>query len=136
MRKVLQATLSITLLWTTVSSAEPTYIQKMDGLPAICSIEAIEQQTKVWDAERKYGEGSKRWSDAFHQRLRVVRECVDNAKEKGKTLYRAEVDLRPSLKKELAYMYVSWLGYLDHLIEDDRDIHECRYELSANQLKA
>jgi len=33
-------------------------------------------------------------------------------------------------------MYVSWLGYLDHLIEDDRDLYERQYELSANQLKA
>ena len=136
MRKVLQATLSITLLWSSVASAEPTYIEKMAGLPAICSIDAIEQQTKVWDAERKHGEGSKGWSDAFHQRLSVVRTCVDDAKEKGKALYRAEVDLRPSQKRELADMYVSWLGYLDHLIEDDRDLYERQYELSANQLKA
>ncbi|MEE1881500.1 hypothetical protein V0R55_15135 [Pseudomonas soli] len=136
MRKPLLATLFTSLLWSTLAPAEPTYIEKMTGLPAICSIDAIEQQTKVWDAERKYGEGSKRWSEAFHHRLDVVRVCVDDAKSKGKALYRAEADRLPQLKSELADMYVSWLGYLDHLIDDDRDAYERQYELSANRLKA
>ncbi len=42
----------------------------------------------------------------------------------------------PQLKSELANMYVSWLGYLDHLIDDDRDAYLRVYEHSANQLKA
>lgn len=136
MRKPLLATLFTSLLWSTLAPAEPTYIEKMTGLPAICSIDAIEQQTKVWDAERKYGEGSKRWSEALHHRLDVVRACVDDAKSKGKALYRAEADRLPQLKSELADMYASWLGYLDHLIDDDRDAYERLYELSANRLKA
>lgn len=136
MRKPLLATLFTSLLWSTLAPAEPTYIEKMTGLPAICSIDAIEQQAKVWDAERKYGEGSKRWSEAFHHRLDVVRTCVDDAKGKGKALYKAEVDRLPSLKSELAGMYISWLSYLDHLIDDDRDAYARQYELSVNQLKA
>jgi hypothetical protein len=136
MRKPILAALFTSLLWSTLAPAEPTYIEKMTGLPAICSIDAIEQQTKVWDAERKYGEGSKRWSEAFHHRLDVVRVCVDDAKSKGKALYRAEADRLPQLKSELADMYVSWLGYLNHLIDDDRDAYERQYELSANRLKA
>lgn len=136
MRKALLATLFTSLLWSTMAPAEPTYIEKMTGLPAICSIDAIEQQTKVRDAERKYGEGSKRWSEAFHHRLDLVRACVDDAKSKGKALYKAEVDRLPPLKTELADMYVSWLSYLDHLIDDDRDAYERQYELSANRLKA
>ncbi|MGN8259479.1 hypothetical protein ACLEJW_09115 [Pseudomonas sp. SMSB3] len=136
MRKLLLASLFTSLLWSTLVSAEPTYIEKMTGLPAICSIDAIEQETKVWDAERRFGEGSKRWSKAFHQRLDAVRTCVEDAKHKGKTLYKAETDRLPLLKSELADMYVSWLGYLDHLIDDDRDSYERQYELSANRLKA
>lgn len=136
MRKLLLATLFTSLLWSTLAPAEPTYIEKMNGLPAVCSIDAIEQQTKVWDAERKYGEGSKRWSEAFHHRLDVVRVCIDDAKSKGKALYKAEADRLPRLKSELSDMYVSWLGYLDHLIDDDRDAYERQYELSANRLKA
>ncbi|NNJ16387.1 hypothetical protein CSV86_014760 [Pseudomonas putida CSV86] len=136
MRKSLLATLLTTALWSALAAAEPTYIEKMTGLPAICSIDAIQEETKVWAAERKYGEGSKHWSEAFHHRLDVVRTCVDDAKEKGKALYKAEVDSQPSLKSELADMYVSWLGYLDHLIDDDRDAYRRQYELSANRLKA
>jgi len=136
MRKPLLASLFTSLLWSTLVSAEPTYIEKMTGLPAICSIDAIEQETKVWDAERRFGEGSKRWSKAFHQRLDVVRFCVDDAKSKGKALYKAEADRLPQLKTELAAMYASWLGYLDHLIDDDRDAYRRLYEHSANQLKA
>lgn len=136
MRKPLLASLFTSLLWSTLVSAEPTYIEKMTGLPAICTIDAIEQQTKVWDAERRFGEGSERWSKAFHQRLDVVRVCVDDAKSQGKALYKAEADRLPQLKTELAAMYVSWLGYLDHLIDDDRDAYRRLYEHSANQLKA
>lgn len=33
-------------------------------------------------------------------------------------------------------MYVSWLTYLDHLTDDDREAYERQYELSANHLKA
>lgn len=108
----------------------------MTGLPAICSIDAIHEETKVAAAARKYGEGSKSWSDAFHKRLNIVSACVEDAKEKGKALYKAEVGRLPSLKLELANMYVSWLGYLDHLTDDDRDAYRQVYELSANQLKA
>ncbi|MBH3364811.1 hypothetical protein [Pseudomonas sp. URMO17WK12:I11] len=136
MRKPLLASLFTSLLWSTLVSAEPTYIEKMTGLPAICTIDAIEQQTKVWDAERRFGVGSKSWSKAFHQRLDVVRVCVDDAKIKGKALYKAEAGRLPQLKTELADMYVSWLGYLDHLIDDDRDAYRRLYEYSANQLKA
>lgn len=136
MRKSLLTTLLASVLWSALAAAEPTYIEKMTGLPAICSLDAIHEETKVWAAERKYGEGSKRWSEAFHHRLDVARVCVDDAKEKGKALYKAEVERLPSLKSELADMYVSWLGYLDHLIDDDRDGYRRLYELSANQLKA
>ena len=136
MPKPLLSGLFTSLLWSTLASAEPTYIEKMTGLPAVCSIDAIEQQIKVWDAERRFGEGSKRWSKAFHQRLAVVRVCVDDAKSKGKALYKAEAVRLPQLKTELANMYVSWLGYMDHLIDDDRDAYLRLYEYSANQLKA
>ncbi|MFV7431044.1 hypothetical protein CMV24_29445 [Pseudomonas plecoglossicida] len=136
MRKYLSASLFATTLWSGLSLAEPTYIEKMTGLPAICSLDAMHEETKVWAAAKKYGEGSKRWSEAFHHRLDVVRLCVDDAKSKGKALYRAETDRLPQLKSELADMYVSWLGYLDHLIDDDRDAYERQYEFSANRLKA
>lgn len=33
-------------------------------------------------------------------------------------------------------MYIAWHGYLDHLIDDDRDAYQREYELSANRLKA
>lgn len=132
----LLTTLLASVLWSALAAAEPTYIEKMSGLPAICSVDAIEQQTKVWEAARKYGEGSKRWSEAFHNRLDVVRKCTDDAREEGKALYKSEVDRLPSLKPELSDMYVAWLGYLDHLIDDDRDAYQREYELSANRLKA
>lgn len=136
MRKTLTASIIAAILWPAIAAAEPTYIEKMTGLSAVCSLDAIYQQTEVRAAERKYGEGSKRWSEAFHHRLDTVRACVDDAKSKGKALYKTEVDLMPSLKPELANMYVSWLTYLDHLVDDDRDAYERQYELSANQLKA
>lgn len=136
MRKSLLAILLATALGPALAAAEPTYIEKMTGLPAICSLDAIQEETKVWAAERKFGEGSKRWSEAFHHRLDMVRACVDDAKQKGKALYKAEVGSQPTLKSELANMYVSWLGYLDHLIDDDRDAYQRQYELSANRLKA
>lgn len=136
MRKYLFASLFATTLWSGLSLAEPTYIEKMTGLPAICSLDAMHEETKVWAAVKKYGEGSKRWSEAFHRRLEVVRKCVDDAKDKGKVLYKAEVHRLPSLKAELASMYVSWLTYLDHLTDDDREAYERQYELSANHLKA
>lgn len=136
MRKALLATIITATLWSSIAAAEPTFIEKMTGLPAVCRIDAMYQETEVRAAERKYGEGSKRWSDAFHKRLEVVRNCVDDAKNKGKVLYKSEVDRLPSLKSELAEMYVSWLSYLDHLIDDDHDAYERQYELSANRLKA
>lgn len=132
----LLTTILASALWPALAAAEPTYIEKMAGLPAVCSVDAIEQQIKVWEAERKYGEGSKRWSEAFQHRLDVVRECVDDARGKGKALYKSEVDRLPSLKPELSDMYVAWHGYLDHLIDDDRDAYQREYELSANRLKA
>ena len=136
MRRSLSVALLAATLWSAMAIAEPTYIEKMTGLPAVCSLDAMHEETKVWAAERKYGEGSKRWSEAFHHRLDVVRICVDDAKDKGKALYKAEIDRLPSLKSELADMYVSWLSYLDHLIDDDRDAYQRQYELSTNKLKA
>lgn len=136
MRKYLSVSMLAATLWSGLALAEPTYIEKMTGLPAICSLDAMHEETKVWAAAKKFGEGSKRWSDAFHRRLEVVRTCVDDAKDKGRILYKAEADRLPSLKAELATMYVSWLTYLDHLIDDDREAYERQYELSANQLKA
>lgn len=136
MHKYLPASLFAATLWSGLSLAEPTYIEKMTGLPAICSLDAMHEETKIWAAAKKYGEGSKRWSEAFHRRLEVVRTCVDDAKDKGKALYKAEVDRLPFMKAELASMYVSWLTYLEHLIDEDRETYERQYELSANQLKA
>ncbi|CAM3898141.1 hypothetical protein CCOS865_02194 [Pseudomonas reidholzensis] len=136
MRKHLLLALLAPTLWMNAAFADPTYIEKMSGLTAVCTIDAISQQLEVNSAARKYGEGSKKWSDAFHHRLSVVRSCADDAKNKGKVLYKAEAERLPALKPELAEMYVSWLGYLDHLTDEDRDSYQRAYELSANRLKA
>ncbi len=136
MRNLVATTLLASVFYSTIAPAEPTYIEKMTGFPASCSLDAMFEETKVWDAAKKYGEGSKRWSEAFHKRLDVVRTCVDGAKDNGKGLYKAEVARLPPLKSELSDMYVAWLGYLDHLIDDDRDSYREMYELAANRLKA
>ncbi|ELP1305302.1 TPA: hypothetical protein MXU26_000557 [Pseudomonas aeruginosa] len=119
-----------------LSLAEPTYIAKMTGLPAVCKLESMYQQAEVDAAAKKYGEGSKPWSKAFHARLDAVRICVDGAKEKGKLLYRAELASRPELKPQLSDMYTAWLNYLDHLADQDDSIFEAAYDQSANRLKA
>lgn len=122
--------------WTGTALAEPTYVEKMTGLPAVCTIEDMYQQTEVDAAAKKFGEGSKSWSKAFHSRLEAVRTCVDGAKEKGKLLYKAEIASRPELKHHLSEMYTAWLDYLDHLSDQDRSTFEEAYEQSANRLKA
>ncbi|WP_036989312.1 hypothetical protein [Pseudomonas vranovensis] len=136
MRTTLRSAIICSAIWSAFAAADPTYLEKMTGLPAVCTIDAMYQQTEVDAASRKYGEGSKRWSDAYHRRLDSVRACVDDAKKKGKALYKAEVERAPSLESELADMYASWLNYLDHLTNDDRDSHEQAYEASANRVKA
>ncbi|MEG0968511.1 MAG: hypothetical protein RSG92_24395 [Pseudomonas sp.] len=136
----MRATLLIALLastfWSAGASAEPSYIQKMTGFPAACQIDAMYQQAEVDSAARKFGEGSQDWSKAFHTRLDALRSCIDGAKDKGKLLYKAEVASKPDLKHQLSEMYIAWLDYLDHLIDEDRDTFESTYEQAANRLKA
>lgn len=140
MRKSFYATIvayTITAtIWPALANAEPTYIQKMNGLPAVCSIEDAYQQTEVDAAAKKYGEGKPGWSKAFQVRLDAVRTCLDSARDKGKAFYRDEIAKHPDLKPQLSDMYVAWLAHLDHFIDDERDGYERAYEKSANRLQA
>lgn len=58
MRKYLFASLFATTLWSGLSLAEPTYIEKMTSLSAICSLDAMHEETKVWAAAKNMGKAA------------------------------------------------------------------------------
>ena len=125
---------------TSPASAEPSFIDHMEGLVAACRIDSTGAHTEAFLVGRDSGQASAKYKAAVKSSFQAAQACVDENKPKGREYFKTEVQGRPELKPIVAPYYASWLGYMDWLstprdsLEDS--IEKTTYEASLNRLIA
>lgn len=124
----------------TVAFAEPTFIQKLDGLAAQCSIDGRGKYTSAQLALRDHGEGSHQYKQLLDQAYKAAKGCVEENLPKGKAELKSEVARTPHLRERLADTYAAWMGYMDWLSTPhdwgDESPQKDIYEATRNRLQA
>lgn len=130
----------VLLLYCSAAAAEPTFIQKLDGLAAQCSFDGSGKYTEAELALRDYGEHSQKFKRALDQAYKAAGNCVKENLPKGKEELKAEALRSPLLKERMADAYAAWVGYMGWLstphswgAESDQ---KSAYETARNRLQA
>ncbi|QJP08374.1 hypothetical protein [Pseudomonas multiresinivorans] len=127
-------------LCATANAAEPTFIQKLDGLAAQCAVDGSRKYTEAELALRDHGESSKQYKAALGDAYTAASSCVQVSLPKGRDALRSEALKSPNLKERLADAYAAWVGYMDwlktpHSWADD-GAQKSAYETARNRLQA
>lgn len=61
--------------------------------------------------------------------------CLDQAKTEGRRLYADEVKRNPSMASLLKQSFDSWVAYIDHFSDPDREDYRRQYDRSVSMLK-
>lgn len=122
------------------AAAEPTFIQKLDGLAAQCSLDGGRKYTEAELALRDYGEHSQKFKHALDQAYKAASDCVKENLPKGRDEFKAEAIRSPLLKERMADAYAAWVGYMNwlsapHSWGADSD-QKSVYEAARNRLQA
>lgn len=137
MRKVIASLIYCT---AAAATAEPTFVQKLDGLAAQCSLDGSGKYTEAELALRDYGEHSQKFKRALDQAYKAAGDCVKENLPKGKDEFKAEAARSPLLKDRMADAYAAWVGYMNwlstpHSWGTDSD-QKSTYEAARNRLQA
>lgn len=139
MRKRLLGCMSLALI-SAQAMAEPTFVQRLEGAAAACSITGAGLSTEAFLARRDYGERSAKYKKAIDKAYKESQECVDTGKPKLKPYVKDEIEKYPQLKPAITDAYAAWLGYMDWLSTPrdyaDESAEKRNYEAAINKLKA
>jgi hypothetical protein len=139
MRNRLLACLAFSLVSTSVI-AEPTFLERINGASAECSIIGSGLSTEAFIARRDFGANSKKYKALVERSYAESKACVDAAKPKIKPYLKDEIVKYPQLKPAITNAYAAWLGYMDWLSSPhdwgDESIEKTQYEASINRLRA
>ncbi|MCY1306771.1 hypothetical protein D9M68_425030 [compost metagenome] len=128
------------LLYCATAAAEPTFIEKLDGLAAQCSIDGSRKYTEAELALRDHGEHSQKFKSALDQAYKASGDCVKANLLKGKAEFKAEAARSPHLKDRLADAYAAWVGYMEWLSTPHPwatdSAQGSAYEAARNRLQA
>jgi hypothetical protein len=120
--------------------AEPTFIERLEGGAASCSLVGGTTGLDAFLARRDFGESSKKYKALVEKSFRESKDCVDNGKPKMKPYAKDEIAKNPELKPAITRAYAAWLGYMDWLSTPREFGEESReratYESAINQLRA
>ena len=120
--------------------AEPTFVERIEGSAAACSITGSGNSTEAFIARRDFGESSRKYKALLDKAYRESKECVDTEKPKMKSFLKAEIAKYPQLKPAVTETYAAWLGYMDWLSSPrdwtDESPEKTNYEAAINRLKA
>ncbi|KQB54790.1 hypothetical protein AQS70_20615 [Pseudomonas endophytica] len=122
------------------ASADPSFIERMEGLVAACRVDSTGAHTEAFLVGRDSGQASAKYKAAVKSSFKTAQACVDENKPKGRGYLRDEIRAQPDLKPIITPYYASWLGYMDWL-STPRDLLEesaekTVYEASLNRLIA
>ena len=122
------------------AAANPTFIEKLDGLAAQCSIDGGGKYIEVELALRDHGEQSSEFKSRLKEAYRIAQSCVNKNLPKGKEALRTEVTEVPQLKDRLADTYAAWLSYMNWLRTPHSwgtdSAEKSGYESARNRLQA
>ena len=120
--------------------AESTFVERINGSAAQCSIIGSGNATEAFIAQRDYGPTSKKYKALLEKAYKESQECVDAEKPKMKPYLRDEIAKYPQLKPAITQAYAAWLGYMDWLSSprdwSDESPEKTNYESAINRLKA
>lgn len=120
--------------------AEPTFVERIEGSAAQCSITGSGNATEAFIAQRDYGPTSKKYKVLLQKTYKESQECVNSEKTKMKPYAREEIAKYPQLKASITEAYAAWLGYMDWLSTPrdwlDESPEKTSYESAVNRLKA
>lgn len=139
MRNRFLASLALSLV-SGAALAEPTFVQRLEGAAAACSITGGSLGTEAFLARRDYGERSAKYKKAIDKAYKETQECVESGKPKLKPYVKNEIEKYPQLKPVITDAYAAWLGYMDWLSTPrdyaDESVEKRTYEAAINRLKA
>ncbi|WP_447775218.1 hypothetical protein [Pseudomonas chlororaphis] len=120
--------------------AEPTFVERIEGAAAQCSITGSGNSTEAFIARRDYGETSKKYKSILEKAYSESKACVDAEKPRMKPYLKSEIAKYPQLKPAITEAYAAWLGYMDWLSSPrdwaDESPEKTSYEAAVNRLKA
>jgi hypothetical protein len=123
-----------------VAMAEPTFVERLEGAAAACSLTGGSLSVEAFLARRDFGERSVKYKAAIAKAYKSSEECVDSGKPKIKPYVKSEIENYPPLKSAITEAYAAWLGYMDWLSTPrdygDESVEKTTYEAAINRLKA
>lgn len=127
-------------LFSTSAIAEPTFVERINGASAECSIIGSGLSTEAFIARRDFGARSTKYKALVERGYAESQACVDAAKPKMKPYLKNEIAKYPQLKPAITDAYAAWLGYMDWLSSPhdwgDESIEKKQYEAAVNRLRA
>ncbi len=139
MRRYLFA-ITLSALCSQAALAESTFVERINGSAAQCSIIGSGNATEAFIAQRDYGPTSKKYKALLEKAYKESQECVDAEKPKMKPYLRDEIAKYPQIKPAITQAYAAWLGYMDWLSSprdwSDESPEKTNYESAINRLKA
>lgn len=132
----------ISLLATALTAhAEPSFIQRMDGAIARCTLKGYLATIEASETGQKQGSGSSAHMQALSESHKKAEACVTESKLKIREAYKAELQKKPALRDQLIETYAAWLGYMEKLsqpgkVGDPEPSEADTYEKTKNRLKA
>jgi len=127
-------------LFSLSAFADPTFIDRIEGSAAKCSITGSGNATEASIAQRDYGPTSKKYKSILQKAYEESKECVETEKPSIKPFLKEEIAKYPQLRPAITEAYASWLGYMDWLSTPrgwtDESPEKTSYEAAINRLKA